>query len=319
MSGPEDPSGPAPRRSRAPWAWAPALVPAVLGTVVGLVLLLSGDARRLEIGVAVPALVIGAGVLLTALALLALGGIVLRSRRSARATRRAAEDAARKEREGHRRFLARLDHELKNPITAIRATAVAAQNGAAPADAWPTVDAQAAKLSGLVRDLRKLAELETRELETEAVDLELLVTEAVAALGAQDPSVAARMSVAVTRVPWPVPTVRADPDLLSLALDNVLGNAAKYAADGPLEVRLREEAGWAVIEVADTGRGIPAADLPHVFDELARAANARDVAGSGIGLTLVATVLRRHGGDVALRSAEGAGTVVTLRLPLRPA
>ncbi|WP_254367839.1 ATP-binding protein [Microbacterium sp. NC79] len=59
-----------------------------------------------------------------------------------------------------------------------------------------------------------------------------------------------------------------------------------------------------------------AADQPHVFDELARAGNARDIAGSGIGLTLVATVLRRHGGGVALRSAEGAGTVVTLHLPV---
>lgn len=57
-------------------------------------------------------------------------------------------------------------------------------------------------------------------------------------------------------------------------------------------------------------------DQLHVFDELARAGNARDIAGSGIGLTLVATVLRRHGGGVALRSAEGAGTVVTLHLPV---
>lgn len=57
-------------------------------------------------------------------------------------------------------------------------------------------------------------------------------------------------------------------------------------------------------------------DQLHVFDELARAGNARDIAGFGIGLTLVATVLRRHGGGVALRSAEGAGTVVTLHLPV---
>lgn len=301
------------------WAWAPALVPAVLGTIIGLILLFQGDSRRVQIGIAIPAVFIGAGLLITLLALLTLGTWRWRSRRAGVARQRAAKEATRQEREAHRRFLARLDHELKNPITAIRATAVAAQNGAAPVDAWRTVDGQAAKLTGLVRDLRKLAELETRELDVETVNLEDLVSEAVAAMGAQDQAFAARTTVSVTRVPWPVPPVTADPDLLSLAIDNVLANAAKYSSGGPIEVRLREQSGWAVIEVADTGRGIPAEDQPHVFDELARAGNSRDIAGSGIGLTLVATVLRRHGGGVALRSAEGSGTVVTMHLPVSAA
>ncbi|MFJ2371111.1 sensor histidine kinase [Microbacterium sp. NPDC087665] len=89
---------------------------------------------------------------------------------------------------------------------------------------------------------------------------------------------------------------------------------AKYSDAGPIEVRLREDNGGAVLEVADSGRGVPAAELPTVFDELARAQNARDISGSGIGLTLVATVVRRHGGDVSIRSVEGAGTMVTIRL-----
>ena len=315
MSG-QTPPAKDPRSVAMMWAWIPALVPAVLGTIIGLILLLQGDSRRVQIGIAVPAVFIGTGLLITLVAVLVLVGLRLRARRAHTAAKIAADTAIRNEREAHRRFLARLDHELKNPITAIRATAVAAQNGAAPVDAWKTVDGQATKLSGLVRDLRKLAELETRELETETVNLEDLVHEAVSALGSQDHDVAARTTVSVTRVPWTVPAVVADPDLLSLAIDNVLANAAKYSAGGPIEVRLREESGWAVIEVADTGRGIPTADQLHVFDELARAGNARDIAGSGIGLTLVATVLRRHGGGVALRSAEGAGTVVTLHLPV---
>ena len=74
-------------------------------------------------------------------------------------------------------------------------------------------------------------------------------------------------------------------------------------------MRLREENGWAVLEVADAGRGVPAAELPSVFDELARAQNARDVGGSGIGLTLVATVMRRHGGDVSMRSVAVSYTI----------
>lgn len=282
-------------------------------------MLLSGDERMLAITTSLPGAVFGVGVVLAAIPL----SILLARRRGAAARAReanavaAATDASTlAERANHQRFLARLDHELKNPITAIRATAVAAQDGT-HSDAWRTIDAQSAKLSTLVRDLRKLAELETRPLEAEVIDLEQLLTESIAALTQQNPAAGARIVLTVTRVPWAVPPLSVDVDLMSLVFDNVLGNAVKYSSAGPIEVRLREQDGWAVIDIADAGRGIPVTDLPTVFDELARAQNARDVNGSGIGLTLVSTVVRRHGGDVSLRSVEGAGTVVTLRLPIR--
>lgn len=293
-------------------------VPVGVCSIVAGGMLLAGDERMLAIITPLPGAVFGAGIVLSAVPLT----ILLTRRRAAIAQARessavaeAADAAARAERTNHQRFLARLDHELKNPITAIRATAVAAQDGT-QTEAWRTIDAQSTKLSTLVRDLRKLAELETRPLETERVDLEQLVTESIAALTQQNPSAGTRIILAVTRVPWAVPALLLDVDLISLVFDNVLGNAAKYSSTGPIEVRLREQDGWAVVEVADAGRGIPVADLAGVFDELARAQNARDVSGSGIGLTLVATVMRRHGGDVSLRSVEGAGSVVTLRLPI---
>ncbi|MFJ4167551.1 sensor histidine kinase [Microbacterium sp. NPDC089698] len=308
-----------PRGRRALW-WVLCGAPAMLGAAVGAVLFAAGNTHQVLVRIALPAVVLCAGILLSIIALGILAVSAGRSRGRAR-TRTALDEAAAQgaaeERQNHARFLARLDHELKNPLTAILATSAAAQNGAGGAEAWPIVDAQAARLGVLVRDLRKLADLESRPLERESVDLEQLLAEAIAALAPQDPAAGARMALSVTRVPWPVPPISADLDLLSLAVDNVLGNAAKYSASGPIEVRLREEAGQAVIEVADTGRGIPETDLPRVFDELARAQNARDVAGSGIGLSLVAAILRRHGGTVALRSAEGSGTEVTLRLPLR--
>ena len=299
--------------------WALAGVPALLAAVGALVLFSAGDTRQVQLRVALPLVVLLGGIALSAAMLAVVGMAAVRMqrvRREAGLRDEAVARGAREQRANHARFLARLDHELKNPLTAILATSAAAQNDAGAVDAWPIVDHQAAKLGGLVRDLRKLAELESRPLERERVDLEQLLAEAVAALGQQDPRAGERIVLTVTRVPWPVPPIAADPDLLSLAIDNVLGNAAKYSTAGPIEMRLREEGGQAVIEVADTGRGIPEADLPQVFDELARARNARDVAGSGIGLTLVAAILRRHGGTIALRSAEGSGTVVTLRLPL---
>ncbi|WP_334152595.1 sensor histidine kinase [Microbacterium sp.] len=296
-----------------------AAVPVGLCAIAAGVMAAAGEQRVLAIDLALPAAVLIAGVLVSAVP-----GTMLLGRRAGRRARRAADaavaeaasHAALQERANHQRFLARLDHELKNPITAIRATAAVAQSENA-ADEWRVIDAQATKLSALVRDLRKLAELETRPLELELVDLEQLLAESITALALQNPLAGARIAFAVTRVPWPVPPLSADLDLVSLAIDNVLSNAAKYSSDAPIEVRLREEHGWAVIDVADAGRGIPAADLPAVFDELARAQNARDVNGSGIGLTVVATVMRRHGGDVQLRSVEGAGSVVTLRLPIR--
>lgn len=293
-------------------------VPVALCTLTAGGMLLAGDERLLTMSTPLPAATFAAGLVLSAVPLTVLVARNRARRRDVRndaRARDAADAAALHERATHQRFLARLDHELKNPITAIRATAVAAQDGS-QTDAWRTIDAQAAKLSTLVRDLRKLAELETRPLDREQVDLEQLLNETVTALAQQNPTAGARVVLAVTRVPWAVPPVSVDVDLLSVALDNVLGNAAKYSESGPIEVRLREQDGWAVIEVADAGRGIPSADLSTVFDELARAQNARDVSGSGIGLTLVATVMRRHGGDVSIRSAEGAGSVLTLRLPI---
>jgi signal transduction histidine kinase len=80
------------------------------------------------------------------------------------------------------------------------------------------------------------------------------------------------------------------------------------------------EAGWAKIEVRDEGLGIPAADLPHVFERFYRGekTRAREEGGSGLGLSIVQGLARAQGGDVAIRSAEGAGTTVTVWLPLAP-
>lgn len=304
-------------------ALAAAAVPLVLGLIVAGAIALSGDRRELVLTTGLAAAAAVTGLVLSVI----VGAVVAvlgarrhrRQRDAARlsdATRHAFEEGRELERSHHRRFLARLDHELKNPITAIRASIVAYDlSGPAASPQLAVIDDQARRLATLVGDLRKLSELETRPLELEPVDLESLVKEAMGALQQQRPEVGGRLSLVVTRVPWSVPAVNADIDLLSLAIDNVLTNAAKFSPGGPIEVRLREEGGWAVLDVADSGRGVPEPDLPVVFDELARASNARDVPGSGLGLTLVATVLRRHGGDVTLRSRADSGTVVTMRLP----
>lgn len=275
---------------------------------------LAADERTVQLGIALPAIPLIAGLAVSCAVAVSL--VLARRRhqsheRIAAHIRQARSEGAEHEKEQRRRFLARLDHELKNPVMAIRAQAAAAEQSRE----WLTVDAQATKLSALVQDLRKLSELETSPIEAEQIDLEELVRESVDAVEQQHPDAKGRFRISATRVPWPVPTITGDLDLLSLAIDNILGNAAKYSEAGTIEIALRERDGGAQLEVADCGRGIPQEDHELVFDELARATNARDIPGTGLGLTLVRTVIHRHGGNVELRSKVGQGTVLTLWVP----
>jgi two-component system OmpR family sensor kinase len=216
------------------------------------------------------------------------------------------------------RFLRRLDHELKNPLTAIRAglvNVVEAPDEAARTDAVNTVEAQSVRLSRLSADLRKLSELETREIERTPVNVAVLLEEAFSI--AQDRATTERsLSLSIPQAPWPLPEILGDQDLLFLAIHNLLENAVKFSRPKDrVEVRAFEDGANIVIEVADTGPGIPEDELPYVWDELYRGKGARGIPGSGLGLALVRAIAERHQGRVSLRSRKGQGTVVTLRLP----
>lgn len=261
-------------------------------------------------------LLVGVGLVLAVVLAIALLWLPARARRRAAATTTAVTAAVDGERDAHRRFLARLDHELKNPVTAIRSAL--AVTGDAPAENVRIATAQAARLATLVGQLRGLASLESRTLERASVDLAALVAEEVAAIRAEAEARGALRTIAVTMptVPWPLPPVAGDADLLAVAVRNVVLNAVKYSGDGAqIEVRGSEDAGFVVLEVADTGTGIRAEELPFVWEELWRSADARRIEGTGLGLSLVRVVVERHGGDVSLRSQHGRGTSVRMRLP----
>jgi two-component system OmpR family sensor kinase len=109
-----------------------------------------------------------------------------------------------------------------------------------------------------------------------------------------------------------------DWDLLFLAAYNLLDNALKFTRPGDtVEVRASEAGAFVTTEVADTGPGIPAEELPRVWEELYRGRGARGIPGSGLGLSLVRAVVERHGGQVTMRSRAGQGTVVRIRLPVQ--
>lgn len=218
-----------------------------------------------------------------------------------------------------RRFLQRLDHELKNPLTAIRAGVANLSDApdAARFDAVSSISTQAARLSQLVTDLRKLAELETRPIETAAVDVSDLLQEVMSAARENADSVERRLGLTVPRVPWPLGSVQGDRDLLFLAIYNLLDNAIKFTRPGDtIELRAFEDGANVAIEVADTGPGIADEDLPHIWEELYRGKPTRALPGSGLGLALVRSIVARHNGTVTVRSRLGHGTVFTVRIPV---
>ena len=237
-----------------------------------------------------------------------IGGTIQRQVAQAQATQAA----------DRRRFLSRLDHELKNPLTAIR-VGLANLVDAPPSAQQETIHSitlQAGRLSRLIADLHKLTELETRPLEHGPVDMADLLNEVVA-VGQERAAGTRQVILTLPQVPWPLPPVAGDRDVLFLAIHNLLDNALKFTqAQDKVEVRAFEDGPSVVVEVADSGPGIEATDLPYVWGELYRGQATQGVPGNGLGLALVRAITVRHGGQITLRSRPGHGTVVTLRLPI---
>ncbi len=112
-------------------------------------------------------------------------------------------------------------------------------------------------------------------------------------------------------------TIHGDPKLLFHAFSNLISNAIKYSPAGsPTEVVAREEPGWLVVQVRDRGIGIPSRDRERLFERYFRGSNATGVAGTGVGLHLVAMVVALHQGEVFAESLEGVGSRFVVRLPL---
>jgi signal transduction histidine kinase len=112
--------------------------------------------------------------------------------------------------------------------------------------------------------------------------------------------------------------VRIDLQAYHLILSNLVSNAIKYTPAGSVQVWLRTQGPWAVLEVKDTGIGIPEAEIGRIFDEFYRASNVRstDISGTGVGLTAVKELVERFDGQLELASQEGQGAAFTVRLPL---
>ncbi|GAA2549027.1 MULTISPECIES: sensor histidine kinase [Streptomyces] len=216
-------------------------------------------------------------------------------------------------------LIADAGHELRTPLTSLRTNIellTRSEETGRPIPAedrkalLASVKAQMTELASLIGDLQELSRPDTGQHtgRTRIVAWQDVVESALRRARLRGPELAITADVR----PW---YVRAEPSALERAVVNVLDNAVKFSPDGgTIEVRLVD----GVLTVRDHGPGIPADELPHVFDRFWRSPSARALPGSGLGLSIVARTVQQAGGEVTLTPAEGGGMTATIRLPGAP-
>src|SRR5919109_2333893 len=214
------------------------------------------------------------GLFITGLLLIFYNRAVRRQEQSQRLVDEAKRDAE----QGRRRFLRRLDHEIKNPLTGLRAALVNLQETGDSVErhrASEHANRAVERLTRLLTDLRKLSDLEERSIERLAVDVPDLLEDVVEAARALPAYEGRNINLFISKVPSPFPVVTGDRDLLVLAVYNLVENALKFtSATDSLEVRALEDGRAIVIEVADFGTGISSEKKSEKFEGLFRGPHA---------------------------------------------
>jgi len=220
-------------------------------------------------------------------------------------------------------FVSSVSHELRTPITSIRGYTELLVDGdfgdldPRQLDAARRIGANATRLLSLISELLTLAEAQARGLDdvAEPVDLGQVV---IAGLAVLAPTVTRRdVEVAVDVPPGPVP-VSGDRNMLERVVINLTDNALKFTPDGGhVRIALTVEHDTAVLEVIDTGIGIPAHEQQRLFDRFFRSSLALQSAipGSGLGLSIVHNIVEAHGGTLEVHSEAGEGSTFRVRLP----
>lgn len=235
----------------------------------------------------------------------------------ARAFNRMAERRQQLE-ESRRQLVSDVSHELRTPLANVRGWVEAARDGVVEPDPalLDSLLEESLHLQRLVEDLHELALGDAGELrlDPEPVEVRVFLEQVATSFRAAAAAAGVRLLV---DAPGDAELV-ADPVRLRQATTNLVANALRHTgAGGTVTLRGRD----GLVEVEDTGEGVPAADLPHVFDRFRRvdASRTRATGGSGLGLAIVRQLAEAHGGTATARSEVGRGTTVTLALPDRPA
>lgn len=224
-----------------------------------------------------------------------------------------------------RDFVANVSHELRTPLAIFRGyLETLLDHPKQPVKELVRIlqvmEKHSTRLNLLVEDLLSLARLESPRSRMDLQTLELrpflerLLDDWRLKLQPKQLQVSLRVEPDELCVP-------ADESRLEEVLHNLLDNAVKYSSDGgTIAVAAEQHDGAAILTVSDQGKGIPAADLPHVFERFYRVqkARTRDEGGTGLGLSIVKHIVQLHGGDVSAESQLGSGTTIRVRLPVAP-
>ncbi|MBH5338759.1 SpoIIE family protein phosphatase [Streptomyces pactum] len=244
----------------------------------------------------------------------------LASARSYESQQRRAEELAELDR-AKTAFFSNISHEFRTPLTLIMGpleqlrARLAASDPQARED-LETIHRNGLRLGKLVNSLLDFSRIEAGRMRAryEPVDLAEVTAELAGVFRSAVESAGLTFTVDCPALPEPV---HIDRGMWEKIVLNLLSNALKFTFDGAIEVTLRAGDGEAVITVTDTGIGVPAAEMPRLFERFHRIENARSRSneGSGIGLALVRELVGLHGGTITADSTEGEGTRFTIRIP----
>jgi two-component system, OmpR family, sensor histidine kinase BaeS len=225
-------------------------------------------------------------------------------------------DALDRQEQLRRYLVADVAHELRTPVAVLQAGHEALLDGVVEPSTAQLVSLrdEVLRLARMVDDLQTLAAAEAAalQLSLKPGDLSDMALTAADSLAGRFES----SQIALERDLEPAP-VRADDRWMHQVITNLLTNAAKFTpVGGRVVLSTGTEGDRAVLRVADNGVGIPPGELPHIFERFWRGTNPTGAAGSGVGLAVVAELVRGHGGKIDVRSAVGRGTQITVYLPV---
>jgi two-component system phosphate regulon sensor histidine kinase PhoR len=220
-----------------------------------------------------------------------------------------------------RDFISNISHELRTPVASLKVLAETLQGGAVDdptvaKDFLNRINIETDRLAQMVNELSELSRIESGEvsLEVAPIDIGEVVARAVERLKAQADR--AGLSL-VTDIPSSLPKALADKERVEQVLINLLHNAIKFTpSGGRINLSAKIEGNNIQVSVADTGVGIPADDLPHIFERFYKADKARAGGGTGLGLAIAKHVVEAHGSKIWAKSIEGKGSIFTFTLPL---
>ena len=216
-----------------------------------------------------------------------------------------------------RQFTADASHELRTPLTAMLAILDAVRTKQRTPEEYEVALADLAKeserLRTLTENMLRLAQTSNpKPVGHEATDLSMLLRDVTDSLRplAESKGITMNCDIAADVM------VRGDNDDLIRLFVNLLENAVKYTQRGGISVSASVVGGFAIVAVRDSGIGIPAADLPYVFDRFYRVEKSRSEGSAGLGLAIALEIVRSHGGTMNVRSEEGKGTTFEVQLAL---